>query len=1326
MLHMKSWLKNHIVATAIGCLVVILIIWGVGWAADLTPVVLFAATLMVLLIAGIYLLVRHMRARKAGGQLEGMLRRQANDAVINSGSDTRSEVTLVRQRLLAAIELLKSSKLGKTRGRAALYELPWYMIIGHPAAGKSSAVLQSGLTFPFGEKQGVQGVGGTRNCDWFFSTEGILLDTAGRYASNDSDRGEWTEFLKLLKKHRPKAPANGIVVALSLQELLKHQGETFEEYAQKVRSRIDEMTSVFQMPVPVYLVFTKLDLLPGFAQFFQEADENERAQVWGATFSADQGAGFDLEMAVSQQFDGLTRGLQQAGESRLLQYRGRETKAAFYAFPIEFRNLKEAVLKFTRLLCQKDPYHTNPLVRGFYFTSALQQGLPEVGAARRVQSRFGIIGGGQASGSGSPASYSYFLRNLFREVIFPDQHLISNQPQVRPNRWRIAGMAAGLLTLSLFAGLWTWSYIGNEHFLEQTFADRAQARQLEASPQLCNRLRGLALLQKRLEMLQQYRKHGAPWQIGLGLYQGNGIEQSLRREYFDGVRELMLTPVKESLESTLGGLRADAAAAQPAVSAPVVEQTAKPKESKAAPVAAVRAKPVAHHHRSSGAGTGNGNALPVIKLGEYHAVPSPYRQVDEVVGPGRADGYGYVQASYQTDGGQEGFHAMRVADVVPVSGTSGQVTAAIKAPAPAPVSPAAAAQAAQRQNQLDIGYNALKTYLMLHDSRLMEEAQLTAQLPRYWRPWLEARKGEYTDDEIMPLAEQMIAFYVSQIGEPDIPLIDNDPNIVSNARNVLRVSFKRLSGPERVFNEIRSRANTRYAPLTVGRILSNRDLDIVTGSQMVEGAFTRQAWNEYVSKLIDEASKGEIKGDDWVLASSMAEDLGKDGNVDQNRAALLALYRVQYIDQWKKFMQGLQIRDFASPAQAASAMTRLSDPQSSPIKVLLARVTQETGWDNPSELQQTFASAQSSLVDKIEQRIGTGSGENGAGAQAQYGPVGAAFAGVARLTKGDTPPINGYLDQLTKVKNRLVSITTADNAGAQARAALKSTLSGSGSEMAEALTFVDTTLLGQANDDTKGMVRPLLVRPLMQTYSSLVGPVVQDINQAWQNEVMTQWHPLAAKYPFSNSANVASVDEINSFVRASDGTFDKFVNTYLDGLVERRGDTLVPRTWGGVGMAFNPAFLAASPRLAALGKSQLQTGGSTRFEMQPVPTPGLAEISFVLDGQELHYRNGAQMWQPFTWPGTSDQPGARIQALTYNGAAVVIANQTGQMGLLRLLASATVLQNNSDSALLSWKVKKDAGASVESVRFNFRVVSGFNPLQLISLHDLTLPERVTM
>jgi len=1288
---MKVWLKNAKVASAIGFVILIALIWLLGGLIDVSRDVRFTAIMLVMLLWVATLLIGRAVANKAGGLLEGVLRKQADEAVINAGSGSRADVTMLRQRLLAAIDTLKTSKLGNARGRAALYELPWYMIIGHPAAGKSTAILHSGLTFPFSDKSGVQGVGGTRNCDWFFSTEGILLDTAGRYATHSEDRSEWLEFLKLLKEHRPRAPANGILIAVSLPELAQHQSEGFEVYARQVRERIHEIGNIFGMQVPVYLIFTKLDLLSGFSDFFQDASDEERAQVWGATLSANQGADFDLAAVVAQQFELLAKGLSQAGESKLALYRAGQPKSAFYAFPIEFHNLKEGAVKFVRLLGEHDPYHTRPLLRGFYFSSALQQGTPRIVAAGRVRTQFDLSSDSATPAPHDAASHSYFLRNLFREVIFPDQHLMSNQPHQRSRRWRIAGMAVGLLSLSVLVGAWTWSYIGNQQLLTQIHADRAQAEVLASSSELYDQLKGLALLQNRLQQLQTYRSQGAPWQINLGLYQGAAVEQALRREYFATLREVMLKPVQQNLELTLNAL-------QPSAPAPRPAPVSLPAPIKVTPVK--RALVIKPHrpHRSA-----TPQDLPDIKLGavsgeRFIAVVVAYR-------PAR----------------DSGFRAMPVSDRLPANA---QFTQAAQA-TPAVSSETPNASSEQNNARLDVGYNALKTYLMLHDPKHMETAQLTDQLPRYWRPYLTAHRGSYSDDEIMPLAGQLIAFYVSQVNAPDLPLIDNDAGLVTKVRERLRASFKQLSGPERVFNEIRTRANTRYAPLTVARILNNHDMDVVVGSQMVEGAFTRQAWGDYVSKLIDQASKGEIQGDDWVLASSIQEDLGQDGNVESNRAELMSLYRAQYINQWTKFVQGIAIQNFTSPAQAASALTRLDDPANSPVKLLLNRVAFETAWDNPSELSKSLDSAAKSLLQKTEALFNSNTPATGNNAATQYGVVGGVFAGVAQLVKGDHAPINGYLDQLAKVKSKFVAMSATDDPGLQAGAALKATLSGSGSEMADALAYVDNTMLSSLTPATRDMVRPLLVRPLMQSYSSLSGPMADDINRAWQAEVMPHWHELAAKYPFRNSNDIASIDEINQFTKADSGIFDAFVHKHLDGLVQKQGDSLVARSWGGMGLHLNPDFLNAAARLSAMSSAQMQIDGKSSFELQPLPTPGLADISFALDGQELHYRNGAQVWQPFNWPGTGPAS-ARIQATTYSGAVVVVNSQMGRMGFLRLLSSATIEQSSSDSALLSWKIKNSAGVGTDTVRFNFRVVSGTNPLQIIRLQNLTLPERVTL
>src|SRR6202012_1810952 len=127
---------------------------------------------------------------------------------------TGVESAAVAERMKTALAGLKSASGNR---RDYLYSRPWYVIIGPPGAGKTTALLNSGLRFPFSETA-LKGVGGTRNLDFWFADEAVLVDTAGRYTTQDSDAaadaGAWRGFLASLRKQRPLQPINGVLVAL--------------------------------------------------------------------------------------------------------------------------------------------------------------------------------------------------------------------------------------------------------------------------------------------------------------------------------------------------------------------------------------------------------------------------------------------------------------------------------------------------------------------------------------------------------------------------------------------------------------------------------------------------------------------------------------------------------------------------------------------------------------------------------------------------------------------------------------------------------------------------------------------------------------------------------------------------------------------------------------------------------------------------------------------------------------------------------------------------------------------------------------------------------
>ncbi|MBL8260731.1 MAG: type VI secretion system membrane subunit TssM [Candidatus Competibacteraceae bacterium] len=474
------------------------------------------------------------RAGDAAGAADGggAAREEEQKKKKEQDAASAEEISTLKRGLDDALGVLKKTKLGGKAGRGQyLYQLPWYIIIGPPGSGKTTALINSGLRFPLGAGK-VRGVGGTRNCDWWFTDEAVLLDTAGRYTTQDSheevDRAAWRGFLDLLKKHRRRRPINGAFVAISLADLMQQREDEREAQAQAIKQRVQELHEHFGIRFPIYVLFTKADLIAGFVEFFADLGKEERDQVWGLTLPMDDPA--DSEGVIQRfnaEFELLEQRLNDRLVERLQAERDPQRRDLIYTFPQQFGSLRATAERFLKDVFRPSRFEERVLLRGVYFTSGTQEGTPIDRLMSALANTFGLRR--QTLGTFSGKGRSYFITRLLREVIFPEAELAGTN--LRFERWRAwiqrGAYAAALLITVTAAGLWLTSYARNELYVRAVEKQRAEVvNQLAAlSPDQSDPAAALPLLDAARAIPGGYddRNAGKPWLMGFGLYQGDKL-----------------------------------------------------------------------------------------------------------------------------------------------------------------------------------------------------------------------------------------------------------------------------------------------------------------------------------------------------------------------------------------------------------------------------------------------------------------------------------------------------------------------------------------------------------------------------------------------------------------------------------------------------------------------------------------------------------------------------------------------------------------------------------------------------------------------------------
>ncbi|CAI8922978.1 MULTISPECIES: type VI secretion system membrane subunit TssM [Pseudomonas] len=461
----------------------------------------------------------------------------------------------LKERFKDALKTLKTSSLYRGRSERWRNDLPWYLLIGPQASGKTSLLDFSGLEFPINkiDRKLTRDTHGTRHCDWYFADHGVLIDTAGRYLTQpdaEVDGSAWTTLLELLRKRRRGRPLNGVLVTIPVETLTGGSEQDIETLARQVRARLQDVYQKLHVDVPVYLVLSKADKLLGFDEFFDQLTREESDQVLGTSFRKDQ-VGTDVTV-LRNEFEELLRRLNSQVIMRMHSERDTQRRGRILDFPHQMGQIGERLCLLVDMAFTGNRYQRATQLRGFYLTSA-----PHL--TQEMDSTTAGIGASLGMSAGVlptlRSGRSRFIHHLLSRVIFPEADLAGLDKRERSRiHWGQRALYVGALgALVLFGMLWAGGFSANYERLEnlRNLAQNWTQQRTALSPR-DDAMGALKTLDTSYAATQVFPKKGdAAYHERMGLYQGQDVNPVVKEAYERELEKQLLPRVATMLEGQI-------------------------------------------------------------------------------------------------------------------------------------------------------------------------------------------------------------------------------------------------------------------------------------------------------------------------------------------------------------------------------------------------------------------------------------------------------------------------------------------------------------------------------------------------------------------------------------------------------------------------------------------------------------------------------------------------------------------------------------------------------------------------------------------------------
>lgn len=319
------------------------------------------------------------------------------------------------------------------QGSRDRYEMPWLLMLGDDTQGTQ---LVTEWHLQPTDKPAWFG-------RWWSDPEGaVLVVPQALFLPDDGmhlQRGGWWRLLGLILRLRSNRPLDGVIWTVPVSHLSNL--EQAASLGLAARRRFIDLLQRFGLSVPVYVIVTGLEELPGFQELIDALPDEarERTLGWSSPYARDavwQGQWSD------QALDRIHRAVAEAVIE--IGTLSGHLSADLYALPERLETLRRGLQSVLEPVFQGNAQGEAPCFRGVYFSASQ--------ASEDARDGF--------SADDSGLQQSVFVRQLWRQRLVGERGLAQGVPRLLRlrQRWQrlTAGVALVVGVIWAVAMLWVW------------------------------------------------------------------------------------------------------------------------------------------------------------------------------------------------------------------------------------------------------------------------------------------------------------------------------------------------------------------------------------------------------------------------------------------------------------------------------------------------------------------------------------------------------------------------------------------------------------------------------------------------------------------------------------------------------------------------------------------------------------------------------------------------------------------------------------------------------------------------------------------------------